>query len=134
MNNHTSKYLVSFFLYIFFLSLCVTGLIAKFAFPVSFDCNIDSSFLGFLKNEWVDFHVFIAFIMITLFILHVGLNFSWFISHTKKYFNFYWLFSLSLISFIVVLTLLALWSFFYFLSNDSAGHCFRLPVQVFLIW
>lgn len=104
-------------LYIACCALAGTGLLLHFQLPPSSRGGRGLTFYGLDRHEWGDIHLWIAYSVIALSILHVALNWQWMvkIAATKKKWKL-----IGGIAFGLLIIFL-----FLFLPTENTGRGFR---------
>lgn len=81
------KYLVDIHLFITLFAMLLSGLFLDFVIPVGRVSSGDKYFLGLHRHSWIDMHLFLALIFMTLVIIHVGINWKLVVQLTKQHFH-----------------------------------------------
>jgi hypothetical protein len=107
MNKNAFKYLISAALFIDICSIAVIGLLLGFVIPKG--GRASNYFLGLHRHEWVDVHLFLSILLLTLLIFHLWFNWTWIVQATKRYFGDRWKNALWFISGAWILVLIVGW-------------------------
>ena len=88
MNKNTLKYLIDVTIFIDMCSITVIGLLLGFIIPKG--KLADKYFLGLLRHEWGDIHLYLSLFLLVLLFFHVWFNWAWIVNSTKRYFGESW--------------------------------------------
>ncbi|SPD76476.1 conserved membrane hypothetical protein [uncultured Desulfobacterium sp.] len=107
MNKNALKYIINTVLFIDVCSIAAIGLLLGFVIPRGEQGS--NYFLGLHRHEWVDIHLFLSILLLTLLVFHLWFNWTWIVQSTKRYFGDRWKNALWFILWAWILVLIVGW-------------------------